>query len=290
MKANECICSNCRQVKTEGNFYIGVAGINTGKRLPICKDCCKTKLDRYTTVIGIDAAMWNLLAELNIPFIKNEWSTALTASKISATKTKKEVDPIGAYLKKLSETGSVYQGFWESDTMVTQLLKGRSQSQQQKDNTSDIELMRKKWGKYDDSNDAYIFLEETFNDYTEDIYDMDANLVNRYKDLCIAEYAKRKAQESGDTSEIAKAQDMIAKQLKLLKLDDFQQNKRSDEEKFVERMAWNIENTRPAECEDLEKYKDFSGIGKTWNDIMRCVQNLIAGTREYPDIPKEMMQ
>mgnify|MGYP007038198454 FL=1 len=48
-----------------------------------------------------------------------------------------------------------------------------------------------------------------------------------------------------------------------------------------------IENTKPSECEDLEIYKDISGFEKTWNHILRSVKNLVSGSREYPDIPRE---
>ena len=116
---------------------------------------------------------------------------------------------------------------------------------------------------------------------------MDANLVNRYRDLAKAEWRKRKADESGEIQEIKNAQDILNKQLSLLKLNEFKNNKQSETEKFIERMAWTIENTKPAECEDLEKYKDFSNFLPTWKEILRCVRNLVAGTRDYPDIPPE---
>lgn len=284
MKANECLCSSCRQVKTENNFYAGI-GIYTGKRLPICKDCCKQKLNTYNAVIGSDGAMWSLLAEMGTPFIKSVWEETKVSTRNA--KAERSKDQLYVYLKKLGDTNVIYQGFWDSDTMLNELtgvVKERT-----RDDVEDLEVMREKWGKYDDSNEAYIFLEKTFNEYTEDIYEMDANLINRYKDLCVAEYVKRKAQESGDPSEISKAQDTVIKQLKLLKLDDFKQSVKSEEEKRIERLGWIIENTRPAECEDLEKYKDFSGFGKVWDDIKRCVINLVGGTKEYPDIPKDVI-
>lgn len=52
-------------------------------------------------------------------------------------------------------------------------------------------------------------------------------------------------------------------------------------------MGWNIENTKPCECEDLNKYKDFSGFEPTWKDILRCCKNLVGGGREYPDLPSD---
>ena len=126
-----------------------------------------------------------------------------------------------------------------------------------------------------------------FQAYTQDFPEMDANLTNRYRDLCKAEYRKRKADEKGDVSEIKQAQANLTDLLKLLKLNDFQSNQKSEMEKMIERKIWMIENTRPAECEDLDIYKDVSGFEKTWGEILRCVKNLVAGSREYPEIPRE---
>ena len=48
-----------------------------------------------------------------------------------------------------------------------------------------------------------------------------------------------------------------------------------------------IENEEPAEDEDKEKYRDIAGYEKSFKEIMRSMRNLIAGTKDYPDIPKE---
>ena len=141
------------------------------------------------------------------------------------------------------------------------------------------------WGKY--TNEEYQLLNRFFDMYTKEIYDMDYAMELRYRDLCKSELRKRKADESGDIQEIAKAEDSLRKNLALLKLDKFSDNKKSDIEKHIERMAWMIENTKPAECRDLDKYKDFSNFNIKWDEIMRCVKNLVAGTREYPNIPKD---
>ena len=141
------------------------------------------------------------------------------------------------------------------------------------------------WGKFEPED--YEFLNFTFNEYTQELLEMDANLIRRYRDLAKAELRKRKADESGDMNEIKNAQSVLNNQLTLLKLNNFKDNKQSDTEKFIERMAWNIENTKPSECEDTEIYKDYSNFGVKWEDILRTVKNLVAGTREYPDIPKD---
>lgn len=57
---------------------------------------------------------------------------------------------------------------------------------------------------------------------------------------------------------------------------------------MLEKQIWEIENTTPAECEDLNKYKDFCNIESDWfKYIVSAVKNLIAGTKEYPLIPKK---
>ena len=127
----------------------------------------------------------------------------------------------------------------------------------------------------------YQWLDDVFERYTEEILDMDTAKEMAYLNLCRAHLRKFKDPTDKD------AGDEILKWMKVLKLDQFKENKQSDTEKFIERMAWNIENTKPCECEDLNKYKDFSGFEPTWKDILRCCKNLVGGTREYPSIEPE---
>lgn len=286
MKANEYLCSCCRKPKTISFFYTGI-GVQNGKTLPICKECCKNKLDKYTAILGAEGGAWVLMAELGIPFIRDIWKTAPIEARKMTSSGHREFNTLDCYIKQISTSETVYQGFWDSDTMLDKILSnGKRSFVKQIDDLDDLEAMFKKWGKYDEV-EAYEFLERTYNEYTEELIELDANLRNRYKDLCAAEYALRRAKESGDVSEMAKAQDNVNKLLKLLKLDDFKENKQSDIEKFIERKAWEIENIRPAECEDLDKYKDFSNFDGTWKHLMRAVKNLVAGTKEYPDIQKD---
>lgn len=278
---NSYICARCGERKGSTSFYPGY-GDQSGDRILICNTCCADKLQKYRDRLGDEAGFWCLLAEVGVPYIKEVYAD--TVYRYECTPKGKRGDFLGYYLKKLRQHETIYSGFWDSNIMLDELLE--SSRKQTRDATMSIEEMEKIWGKYENYNEAYPFLEDTFNAYTEDILEMDANLTNRYRDLAKAEYRMRLAEEAGDIGDIAKAQQNVAKLLSLLKLDNFQENKQSETEKFVERMAWTIENTKPAECEDLEKYKDFSGFGKVWDDIMRCVQNLICHTREYPDVPK----
>ena len=284
-RMTENYCSICHTAKSFSSFHNHVVvGQNY---LPICKTCCNKKLKEYIQKTKNDAAgLWCLLAELGIPFLKEVWD--ITQKIVfESTNAGRKPDLFLTYLRTIKELGIVIEGFWQSDMMLDDFIDLQNQDNQ---NTNDEEILdlkeqQKLWGKFEIED--YEFLNFTFNEYTKNLLEMDANLIRRYRDLAKAELRKRKADESGDIQEIAKAQDNLKKMLDMLKLSNFKDNKQSDTEKFIERMAWNIENTKPAECEDTQKYKDFSNFGIDWEDIMRTFKILFAGTREYPEIPRD---
>ena len=281
---NKKVCGCCQIAKSSAQFH--KSPMSSGQFLPICKLCCKEKLKNYTEITGSeDAAFWLVLSELGVPFIQDAWNQLKVFKETAGINT----DLVMAYLRILSESGMKIDGFWQSDVMLDMLMDSVVDRNVEREEL-DLAEQQKIWGKFvvDGKLDveAYQFLNETFEDYTKDLYDIDTNLEKRYRDLAKAELRKRQADETGDIQEIAKAQDNLKKILDMLKLSDFQSNKQSAIDKHIERLAWTIENVKPAECEDLEKYKDFSNFGDAWKDIMRCVQNLVCGTREYPEIPK----
>lgn len=284
-RMTEAYCINCQSAKAFSNFHNHV--IVGKKYLPICKTCCNKKLKDYIAVTKNDAAgLWCLLAELGIPFLREVWEPT---QKIvfESTNAGRKPDLFLTYIRTLKELGIIVEGFWQSNMMLSDFMKIGKDNKKEEEvkEVVDLNEQQRIWGKFEPED--YEFLNFTFNEYTQELLEMDANLIRRYRDLAKAELRKRKTDESGDIQEIAKAQDSLNKQLALLKLNNFKDNKQSDTEKFIERMAWNIENTKPAECEDTQKYKDFSNFGINWEDIMRTVKNLVSGSREYPDIPRD---
>ena len=279
------VCEYCGERKNSSFFYPNYGNqYKDRKKLRYCKDCCIKRIEEYNEFLSEKASLWMVLSELGIPFI-NRIYDEMIAQRLSAKGVKPEI--VGHYLKRLMADSTIYGGFWDTDIGINEILN--KDIKEETKNTRDLNEMKEIWGKYPDDEyvEAYEFLEKTFAEYTQDFQEMDANLTNRYRDLCKAEYRKRKADESGDVGEIKQAQANLTDLLKLLKLNDFQSTQKSDMEKMIERKIWMIENTRPAECEDLEVYKDVSGFEKTWGEILRCVKNLVAGTREYPDVPRE---
>ena len=284
MKSNEILCSSCRTIKSQSEFANGY-GAQAGRKVSICKECCTSKLEKYEQRVGRVGAFWLLMAELGIPFIQQVYDAAYHAS-ISIKKGAKRPDLVELYVKKLNLLDMKYDGFWDSDTMLDDILNEHKETLDPK---LDLALMNRIWGKYPDDKyaEAYDFLEDRFNDYTKDILDMDANLTNRYRDLCKAEYQKRVADESGDIGEIQKAQKVVNDMLTLLKLNNFQDVAKSDAQIAFEKAIAMIEYTKPAECEELDKYVDMCGHERDNAEMMRCLRNAIAGTRDYPEIPRD---
>ena len=72
--------------------------------------------------------------------------------------------------------------------------------------------------------------------------------------------------------------------MKTLEIDDFKNSRDlSMVEKTIEAQIAYMEEEEPAfHYKDLEKYKDFMGIGAYWEDhIKRPLYNLLLGSKEY---------
>lgn len=246
----------------------------------------------YRELLGSDAgAMWVLCFDMGYPFRNEAWERA---REKGFSKTGPKANLIEVYINELKRLGfDNSAGAWESDRMLNDLIEIGTPKEFEEEvveprdfSPKELKDLEMKWGVF--SKEDYIFLERTYQEYTEPFLDMEVAMVRRYRDLCKAELMKRKADAEGDLSNIKTAQAILNSMLAQLKLDNFDNGKQSEIERFVERKAWMIENVQPAECEDLNKYKDISGFGKLWEDIMRVVRNLVAGTKDYPDLPKDM--
>lgn len=282
-RRNELICPICGKIKQKSQFNLNPIP-SKNEYLYFCKTCTNAKLKEYLELLGNEgAALWCLCMELGVPFMNEPWTATL--DEVVNKKSSKNI--FLYYLDKLGEMDEKPNGIYDSDVMLSDFFSsGYVQT---------VDLMKqreKEWGKFsrDDGSvdeEAYNYLEATFSDYTKDMFDMDANLVRRYRDLAKAELRKRKADESGDIGEIAKAQDNLRKILEMLKLNEFQSKQVSDEKRAFEFNVSLTENYRPAECEQLKAFLDKVGYEKEKAIPMRAIRNAIAETREYPDIPKE---
>lgn len=282
-RTTEAYCCNCQSAKNFSTFH---AHVIVGKKyLPFCKTCCNKKLRDYIGVTKSEGAgLWCLLAELGIPFFKEVWENT---QKIvfEATGAGRKPDLLLTYLRTFKEFGVVGQGFWQSDMMLDDFVEIGENKEEDNKEVIDLNEQQRIWGRFEVED--YDFLNFTFNEYTQNLLEMDANLIRRYRDLAKAELRKRKADESGDIQEIAKAQDNLKKMLDMLNLSDFKKGEVDERKQFVDRIAWMMEETEPAEEEDESKYRDIAGYEELYNDFMRSMRNTLTGDRRYPNIPPE---
>lgn len=275
-------CSICGEIKSFTQFNNAATPLFK-KTLPMCKICSTARLKQYIQQTGDEAAgLWLLLAECGIPFKSDVWKATKDILLRSGVK---KPDIFLTYLRIYKEFKIVADSFADSDVELSTLIDlsdkliDKNKIDDEIADEQQRELWDNIWGDgYEDADCRK--LDEYFDAYTKEIFDMDTAMRLRYRDLCKAELRKFKGDESKEVT------DEILKLMKLLKIDDFKENKQSETEKFIDRWAWRIENTEPAECEDLEKYKDYAGNQKMWKDILRTVRNAVAGSRDYPDLTK----
>lgn len=291
-RRDQRVCACCGKIKKFSSFYPDYR--IQGEYLPFCKTCATQKFQEAVEACGDTwGALWCVLAQMNIPMlatplkiVKQQYNERLGVGR--------KPDVVNLYYTTIRDLSIDYSGIWENEFSFEDFVDvEKPQRDKSTEKIIDYEQLVRTWGKFTlDTGEldvqAYDFLEEVYEMYTNTLFDMDASMVMRYRDLAKAELIKRRADENGDVVEIAKAQDNLKKMLSLLKLDDFKSNERSEMEKHIERICWTIENVKPAECEDLNKYRDFSGFEKTWDTIKRCVLNAIARSKDYPELPKDL--
>lgn len=284
------VCMACEQEKPCTAFYKSPNPLYD--YVPLCNQCRNERLATYNKVAKTDGGgLWILLMELGIPFISSVWKETEEDLKGPFGRGGKP-NSFVRYMEHLEESGIEVQGIWQSDVMLTDLVDFAPEAKEARKLQVEVDKLIKIWGRFTTKDgsidqDAYLFLENSFENYTQELPEMDVNTENRYRDLCRCELQLRRANESNDANDISKAQDRLNKQLALLGMNDFKSNIKSEEQLAFEKRVAMIEFSKPAECEDLKKYLDMVGYDKEKAILMRSIRNAICGTRDYPDVSKE---
>lgn len=293
----EKICPMCGRVRKVINFTPDFRAPNTW--LTCCNSCNSSLTTRIMQSQGSVIAIWSVAMINNVPFLKRAWEKTQVVVPT--------VDPrslFSMYYSAVKEVNSKYNGVWDSDCWFGAYLELDKDDEEEElainslvDNNTinvapeDIENLSLEWGRFVNDNgeidySAYNFLLNRYNEYTADLTGLTSAMSMQFRNLCKAEWQKIKADEIGDIAAIDRSQKLINGLLSALKMDDFAVEK-SDTDRFIDRLIWRIEETEPAEEEDREKYKDIAGYEDMYNSIMRSMRNMIAGTRDYPDVPVE---
>ena len=288
MNTNKKECGCCGTSKSTAQFH--KSPMDSRKFLPICKLCCRDKLKEYTKATGSEsAAFWLVLSELGVPFIQEIWER-FEIFKATATPT---TDLVMGYLRILSESGIKVDGFWQSDVMLDMLMDTKVDREVVREDL-DLQKEIRVWGKFLDKDGkidetAYEYLNAKMEEYTGSLSLTRPAQINRYRDLCKAELRKIRLEEDPEATQkdISAATTEILTLMKLLKIDNFQSDSRTDVEKTLEYQMALMEKTKPCEDEDINKYRDFCGFYNLEQSLMRPLRNLIAGTKDYPSLTRE---
>lgn len=281
-RTKENWCPSCQTAK-ENKYFIQSLSPVHDRFLPLCRTCLTARFKTYKSILNSDGgALWCVCSEMSYPVIKKYYDMALEKS---FTDTR---NLFMIYHSILKDEGFQINGFWQSDMMLDDIIELDTKTDEMaedKEKAIDLAEQERIWGKFE--KEDYELLNDLFARYTKDLFSLDTVVELRYRDLCKAELSKRKADESGDINAIAKAQENIKKMLELLKLNNFQSNTKTEVEKTLEYQIAMMEKYKPAELEDISAYEDFCGCHHLEDQLMRPLRNLIAGSREYPNVTKE---
>ena len=270
-------CPYCGKEKQDSQFY--KSPIKTGEYIKPCKSCV-TEIYKQALESTKDqgAALWATCMQTGIPMRRAEYTACLDTLEKAAKGKKPSLFML--YHTYLSTSPDKLTGVWDSDMELSNFKDLGDIAKGETDEVALKARWRKQWGgDYEDEDCQW--LDDMFDSYTADIFEMDTAMEMRYRDLCKLELEQYKNGVNKDT------QSQIKTLMSLLKLDDFKSNQKSDAERaFEKRIAW-VEYTKPSECEDLTRFIDMVGYEKDKGEKMRSLRNAVAGTRDYPAIPKE---
>lgn len=280
-RVKERYCPCCSRIKDKTKFYANP--VKPGEYLPYCRECTSIKF--RTAEANLDskwAALWCVCMEMGVPLFKDKFE-ALKNQYESYGGSGRRPEPFSMYVAMLKDAQVQYKGIFESDMQLSDFVDLNIGADDGEISQKDLDAQRKEWDRIWGSsynNEQCERLDNYYAAYTDSLEQMDAGRMLRYRDLCKAELRKFEGDNGKEVTE------EILKLMKLLNIDSFESQEKSDMDRFIDRLIWKIEETEPAEEEDESKYKDIAGFENSFTHIMRCMQNLLTGTKNYPKIPR----
>lgn len=277
----ERVCGKCQKAKHKTQFY---KIPKTKDYIPVCKMCLKQYFNEVQKNTGSDnVALWASLMAAGVPMMRDVYDTMMSAGDVEGN------NMLPTYFTLAEQSNRDFVSLADSNMQLNDFVDyGEYDLNTEPEDIANVVIdakTRRRWDKewgagYSDAQCQQ--LDEYFEGYTGDLSDMDVGMMLRYRDLCKAEL--RKFEGDDDKGQTTKE---IVDLMKLLKISDFQRDEKSEDEKFIDKIVWMIEETEPAEEEDEEKYRDIAGYEEMYNEMMRCMRNLLTGTKDFPDIDPE---
>lgn len=280
-RVKERYCPCCSRIKDKTKFYPNP--VKPGEYLAYCRECTSIKFRTAETNLDSKwAALWCVCMEMGVPLFKDKFE-ALRNQYESYSGSGRRPEPFSMYVAMLKDAQVQYKGIFESDMQLSDFVDLNIGDDSDGMSQKDLDAQRKEWDRIWGSsynNEQCERLDNYYAAYTDSLEQMDAGRMLRYRDLCKAELRKFEGDNGKEVTE------EILKLMKLLNIDSFESQEKSDMDRFIDRLIWKIEETEPAEEEDESKYKDIAGFENSFTHIMRCMQNLLTGTKNYPKIPR----
>ena len=251
-----------------------------------CKECLGKIYTRYKEEFGTaEKALFYTCQMAGIPFIAEKVEATFDYVSSEAKRGSMVKNIFGTYYSNLLKETSKHH-LWQDFSCTDIDYKDIASHIEKRDITKkEMERFELDWGKQDDVED-YEFLEYRYDVYTQ-AKEITPAQETLYRQLCLVELAKRRKELDKDSTK--EEQEMILKLMDKLKISNFNEQKdKSEIDRILEKQIWEIENTEPCELVDKKEYEDFLDLGKNWGKhIVRAVTNLVAGTKDYPDISKD---
>ena len=262
-----------------------------------CKECLGKIYAKYKEEFGTaEKALFYTCQMANIPFIAEKVEATFDYVSSEAKRGAIVKNIFGTYYSNLLKETSKHH-LWQDFSCTDIDYKDIASHIEKRDiQKKDVEQLELDWGKQPDLED-YALLDYWFEELTGEKALTKAEELS-YRDLCLARLTKRKIEQynpdaktkADENSDVAKVQKQIIDLMKLLKIDNFSENKeKTVVERMLESRINDLEKHDPAQYyDDLKKNADFCGRSKYFYDhIYRPFKNVFTGSRLYKITPEE---
>lgn len=278
-------CVGCgRMIKTT-EFHPNFNKYHKYKRMYYCKECgAEITEDLFKSNASFELATRNMTALMDLPFSYDAMN--ILKEETEKKNGERRIDYVFNYMKALKQI-NVPEEYWND--LSTLSFPGLDVLKVAKPTSDgDVELMQgleKDWGKQDNIRD-YLFLEEKYEKYTKG-ENIPESMETTIRYLCLAELDVKKARDNKEIKDkdLKVLEDKVMSYYKSLKLDNFQFNdNKAVGERILEQWIAKEEQTHPIEVFDETFAEDMCKLREDNDDLMRAMRNLVAGTRDYPEL------
>ena len=250
------ICTNCHKQKTITQFYNSRSKLfEKDGKLPICKKCLKEMID-YNDI----QTVYNLLKQLDIPYLYMVWNTAL----------KNKGDTLGNYIRQINSLPQYEELSWKDSDFT-----GENKHESNTDKNNQEKIYSKQWmGDYTENEIEY--LDNYYEELKSNFKIVTVNHKDYAKKIAKASLAMDKAYEgmlNGEQGADKRYKDLKDTFDQLSKSAQFSENTRGANDAGlgcfgtifdrVEQKKW-IPKHNPIEKDDIDKMIDaFTSINKS---------------------------